>query len=156
MVDLHGAIPFTEAGKLSTNGGDYNASLAKYDGAEVIYTKMLDDLKGFSTELGAITLPTGIAAGFKTQDYVNKGDVTLGGDIIIRFASGFLLRVSDASSLTRADAEIAEILNNPSTYPVVNIMRNNIQIKVIDLSSPINSKGFRTGLKTGTEMLPEK
>ena len=39
MVDLHGAIPFTDAGKLSTNGGDYMNSLPKYDEATAVYTK---------------------------------------------------------------------------------------------------------------------
>ena len=38
VVDLHGDIPFSEAGMLSKNGGDYEASLAKFDDAETIYT----------------------------------------------------------------------------------------------------------------------
>jgi Starch-binding associating with outer membrane len=148
MVDLHGSIPFTTAGKLSTNGGDYNASFAEYDGAEAVYTKMLDDLKGFSSELSTITLQSGIAAGFKTQDYINKGDVSLWRRYNNSLRLRLLSRVSDAASMkARADAEIADILNNPSTYPLVTTNANNIQIKVIDLSSPINSKGFRTGLE---------
>lgn len=148
MVDLHGSIPFSKAGMLSTNGGDYNASFAEYDGAEAVYTKMLDDLKAFSTELSTLTLESGIAAGFKTQDYVNKGDVAQWRRYTNSLRLRLLSRVSDASSMkARADAEIAEILNNPSTYPLVTTNANNIQIKVIDLSSPINSKGFRTGLE---------
>jgi hypothetical protein len=77
VVDLHGDVPFSAAGMLSTNGGDYNSSLAKYDGAESIYTKMLDDLKGFSDELSTITIKAGISVGFRTQDIVNKGDVMM-------------------------------------------------------------------------------
>jgi hypothetical protein len=38
---------------------------------------MLDDLKSFSDELNSITVSTGILAGFKTQDIVNKGDITM-------------------------------------------------------------------------------
>ncbi|MBU1820610.1 MAG: SusD/RagB family nutrient-binding outer membrane lipoprotein, partial [Bacteroidetes bacterium] len=34
VVDLHGDIPFSEAGMLSTNGGDYTISYPKYDKAE--------------------------------------------------------------------------------------------------------------------------
>lgn len=148
MVDLHGDIPFSEAGMLSTNGGDYNASLPKYDAAESIYTKMLDDLKKFSTDLSTISLPSGIATGFKTQDYINKGDVTQWRRYNNSLRLRLLSRVSDAASMkARADAEIAEILNNPSTYPLVTANTNNVQIKVIDLNTPINSKGFRTGLE---------
>ncbi len=148
MVDLHGDIPFSEAGMLSTNSGDYNASLPKYDGAESIYTTMLDDLKKFSTELSTIVVPSGILTGFKTQDYINKGDITLWRRYNNSLRLRMLSRVSDAASFkARADGEIAEILNNPSTYPLVTTNANNIQIKVIDLSTPINSKGFRTGLE---------
>ncbi|HLO79777.1 MAG TPA: SusD/RagB family nutrient-binding outer membrane lipoprotein [Chitinophagaceae bacterium] len=148
MVDLHGDIPFSEAGMLSTNSGDYNASLPKYDGAETIYTTMLDDLKKFSSELSTITVPSGILTGFKTQDYINKGDVSLWRRYNNSLRLRMLSRVSDAASFkARADGEIAEILNNPTTYPLVSTNANNIQIKVIDLNSPINSKGFRTGLE---------
>ncbi len=148
MVDLHGDIPFSEAGKLSANSGDYNASLAKYDAAESIYTKMLDDLKMYSTDLSTLTLSSGIAAGFKTQDYINKGDVAQWRRYNNSLRMRILSRVSDAPSMkARADAEIAEILNNPATYPLVTTNANNVQIKVIDLSTPINSRGFRTGLE---------
>jgi tetratricopeptide (TPR) repeat protein len=60
VVDLHGDIPFSEAGKLSANGGDYAVSLPKYDKAEDIYTKMLDDLKAFADELNSITITPAI------------------------------------------------------------------------------------------------
>jgi hypothetical protein len=133
---------------LSTNSGDYMSSAAKYDAAESVYTKMMDDLKKFSTDLSTIAVPSGVLTGFKTQDYINKGDVSLWR----RYNNSLRLRVlsrdSDASSMkARADAEIAEILNNPATYPLISTNANNIQIKVIDLNSPINSKGFRTGLE---------
>jgi hypothetical protein len=148
VVDVHGDIPFSEAGMLSTNSGDFNASLPKYDAAESIYTKMLDDLKKYSTDLSTITLQSGIATGFKTQDYINKGDVAQWRRYTNSLRLRLLSRVSDAPSMkARADAEIAEILNNPSTYPLVTTNANNVQIKVIDLNSPINSKGFRTGLE---------
>ena len=51
VVDLHGDIPWSAAGKLSANGGDYANSLPAYDNAETVYTKMLDDLKAFANEL---------------------------------------------------------------------------------------------------------
>ena len=83
MVDLHGDIPFSSAGMLSTNGGDYANSFAKYDNAETVYTKMLDDLKAFADEMNTITVKAGILTGFKTQDFVNKGDLMLWKNIVI-------------------------------------------------------------------------
>lgn len=76
VIDLHGDIPFTEAGKLSANGGDYAVSLPKYDKAEDLYTKMLDDLKAFADELNSIAVAPAIQTGFKSQDVVNKGNMT--------------------------------------------------------------------------------
>jgi len=59
-----------------------------------------------------------------------------------------LTRVSGVASFQqRATTEINSILNNQSTYPIVTSNAENIQIKIHDLNTPINSKGFRTGLE---------
>lgn len=52
-----------------------------------------------------------------------------------------------AAFQTRAATETAAILANASTYPVVETNAENVQIKVYDLSTPLNSTGFRTGLE---------
>lgn len=148
MVDLHGDIPFSEAGMLSTKGGDYNASLPKYDKADAIYTKMLDDLKAFSTELNSINVATGILAGFKTQDFINKGDIVKWKTYCNSLRLRMLTRVSGSAALgARATAERNEIISNPATYPIIDDNSKNIYIKVFDLNSDIHSKSFRTGLE---------
>jgi hypothetical protein len=48
VVDLHGDIPWSKAGMLSTNNGDYTNSYAAYDAATDIYVQMLDDLKAYA------------------------------------------------------------------------------------------------------------
>lgn len=148
VVDLHGDIPWSEAGMMSANGGDYTISLPKYDKAEDIYNKMLDDLKSFADELNSITIKSGIQAGFKTQDIVNKGDVTKWKKYCNSLRLRMLTRVSGVASFqTRATAEVNAILGNSSSYPVVSANDDNIQIKIHDLNTDINSKGFRTGLE---------
>ena len=148
VVDLHGDIPFSEAGMMSANGGNYTISLPKYDGAEEIYTKMLDDLKAFADELNTITINTGVLNGFKTQDFVNKGDITKWKQYCNSLRLRMLTRVSGASAFqSRAASEIAAILANPTSYPVVADNDGNIQIKIHDLNTSIHSKGFRTGLE---------
>jgi hypothetical protein len=147
-VDLHGDIPFTQAGMLSRNGGDYQASLPAYDNAEELYTKMLDDLKAFADELNTIDILPAVQTGFATQDIVNNGDIDLWRIYCNSLRLRMLMRVSGAASFaSRADTEIASILNNPSDYPVVTNNDENIQIEIHDLNTPINSTGFRTGLE---------
>jgi hypothetical protein len=148
VVDLHGDIPWSEAGKLSANGGDYANSLPKYDNAEAIYTKMLDDLKGFADELNTIAVSSAIQTGFKTQDLVNKGDIEKWKRYTNSLRLRILTRVSDVPAFqSRVTSEIASILSNPATYPVVEENDQNIQINVHDLNTDINSKGFRSGLE---------
>ena len=150
MVDLHGAIPFTQAGMLSTNDGDYVGSNAKFDSAEEIYTMMLDDLKSIATELNTITLSSNYVKPFQTQDFVNKGDITAWKRFTNSLRLRMLNRVSAAADFqARSNTEIAEILNAPGTYPVVETNEQNIQINVYDVNTDINSKGFQEGLASG-------
>lgn len=147
VIDLHGDIPLLDAGKLSTNGGDYQKSFAKYDSAEALYTKMLDDLKGFSDELNTITVKSGINTGFKTQDIVNKGNLGLWKKYCNSLRLRMLTRASGATSFqARANAEIATIVASPSNYVASNA--DNIQINVFNLDAGgLDAKGFRDGLE---------
>ncbi|WP_317166501.1 SusD/RagB family nutrient-binding outer membrane lipoprotein [Spirosoma terrae] len=149
MVDLFGPIPFSEAGLLSTKGGDYVASNAKFDTAEGIYTFLLDDLKSIATELNTLTISAGYQTAFKTQDFLNKGDVASWKRYANSLRLRILNRVSGVSSFqSRSNTEMAEILNNPTTYPVVETNAQNIQIRVYDINTDLNSKGFRDGLES--------
>ncbi len=148
IVDLHGDIPFSEAGMLSSNGGDYQASLPRYDHAQDIYTKMLDDLKSFAEELNSITVPSGIQTGFSTQDIINKGDLHKWKVYCNSLRMRVLTRVSAVPAFQpRVNSEIASILADPSAFPVVRDNSDNIQIDIYDLNSPINATGFRSGLE---------
>lgn len=148
VVDLHGDIPFSEAGKLSANGGDYEKSLPAYDGAEQIYTTMLDDLKAFADELNSIDVPDAIQTGFSTQDFINNGDLDLWRAYCNSLRLRMLMRVSDAPAFSsRAATEIQSILADPSSYPLVRDNESNIQIDIHDVNTQINSIGFRTGLE---------
>ncbi|MCM4173436.1 SusD/RagB family nutrient-binding outer membrane lipoprotein [Arenibacter sp. TNZ] len=148
VVDLHGDIPFSDAGRLSQNGGDYLASLPAYDTAESIYTTMLDGLKGFSDELNSINVSPGIMIGFKTQDFVNGGDIATWKKYCNSLRLRMLTRVSGVSEFqSRAQSEISAILANPGQYPLVETNLENVQIDVVSLDTPIHSKGFRGGLE---------
>jgi hypothetical protein len=148
MVDLHGAIPFTEAGKLSTNGGDYLNSLPKYDDATAVYTKMLDDLKAIADQLASTTLTSAVQTALTNQDFVNAGSLTKWKIYCNSLRLRLLVRVSDVASMSaRATSEIASILSNPTTYPTVSTNTENIQINIKDLNTGLNASGFQTGLE---------
>lgn len=148
MVDLHGAIPFSKAGMLSTNGGDYIASLAAYDDPDKIYVKMLDDLKAFADELSTMTISALAQTSLNTQDYINRGSKAKWQAYCNSLRMRLLTRVSGVAAMkTRVAEEMSAILGNAVKYPVVADNAGNIQINVTDLSSAINSKGFRTGLE---------
>jgi hypothetical protein len=151
VVDLHGDIPWSEAGMLTTNGGNYSKSYAKYDGAASIYTKMLDDLKGFSDELNSITIPAYVSSTMTTQDIINNGNVTMWKKYCNSLRIKLLTRVSGVASFqSRVSTEIAQITGNASVYPIVSINADNILIKVYNNNNNnttnINSDDFYNGL----------
>jgi hypothetical protein len=148
VVDLHGGIPWSEAGMMSANGGDYTKSLPKYDDATTIYTKMLDDLKAYADELNTITVAPGVLTGFKNQDLINKGDLTKWKKYTNSLRLRMLTRVSGVSSLSsRANTEIGQILGNAATYPVVSANTENIQINVFTLATDFDAESFQSGLE---------
>lgn len=148
VVDLHGDIPWSEAGMLSSKGGDYEKALPKYDDAAAIYTKMIDDLKGFSDELNTMTVKSAIQTGFKTQDFINKGNLTLWKKYCNSLRLRMLMRLSDVPAFqSRVTSEINSIINDQAKYPVVATNAENIQISVFNLSTDIHAKGFRAGLE---------
>jgi len=148
-VDLHGSIPWSKAGMISTNGGNYGASYAAYDDATVIYTKMLDDLKGFSDELNSISVSAGVQVLFKNQDLVNRGSLSLWKKYCNSLRMRMLTRVSGVASLSsRSASEMGAILGNSASYPIVATNADNIQINIYDQNTAFNSQGWQSGLES--------
>ena len=146
VVDLHGDIPWSEAGLLSTNLGNVQESFAKYDDAAGIYTKMLDDLKGFSDELNTISVSDPIMAILKSQDFINHGDITLWKKYCNSLRIKLLMRVSGVASFqSRVNSEISAILASSANYPVVTSVADKIVINVYNVNSGVNN-GTNTGL----------
>ncbi len=145
MVDIFGSIPWSDAGLLGTNGGNYVKSEPKYDDATMIYTTMLDDLKGFSDELNTITLSPAVTTIINTQDFINHGNTTKWEKYCNSLRLRMLTRVSGVSSFkSRVSSEIAAIVGNPSSYPLVLTNADNILINVKDVNTAV-SNGSGTG-----------
>lgn len=147
-VDLHGSIPWSTAGLIKVNGGDYANSSAKYDAAEDIYTRMLDSLKMLADELNTISIPESKKSEFKNQDIINNGDLEAWKMYCNSLRLRMLTRASSSSTFqARAASEIAEILADPTKYPIVMSNDDAIKIDIFDLTSPIKSDGFQSGLE---------
>lgn len=156
-IDLQGSVPWSEAGKLSFNGGDYTISYPKYDKDEDIYTIMLNELKEISTELNSLVIPTTTESSFKTQDLINTGSLDLWKKYCNSLRLRMLTRVSGAPAFSsRATQEINEILNNSSTYPLVLANSDNIQIDIFNNGSDIHSRDFLDAIESWNNNIASK
>lgn len=144
-VDLHGSIPWSKAGMLSTNNSDYQNSYPEYDQAEDIYATMISDLKSISAELNTITVGTAMKNKFKTQDIINSGDIELWEKYCNSLRLRILTRVAASSKFTtQANQEIAEIINNQNSNPLILTNAENAQLDIYNLDdNSINTKNIR-------------
>ncbi|PZX50534.1 SusD/RagB family nutrient-binding outer membrane lipoprotein [Algoriphagus chordae] len=148
IVDFYGDIPWSQAGMLSINGGDYQNSYPAYDKAEDIYTTMLDELAGFADEMGQIAINPATEVEFKTQDLVNRGDIDLWLRYINSLRLRMLTRVAGTSEFSaRAKTEIGSILSNSGSYPVVDTNDRNILFQIYSLGTLMSATGFQSGLE---------
>lgn len=149
MVDLVGDIPWTEAGLLNTNNGDYTISYPKYDKATDIYKTMLDDLKAISTELADIKIPSTFAGAFRTQDLINNGDLLLWKKYCNSLRLRMLIRVSGSSQFgPSSQSEIASIIENQDTNPLILTNEDNAQLDIFNLNSDIKSEDIKGAFET--------
>jgi tetratricopeptide (TPR) repeat protein len=146
MVDNFGDIPFSEAGKIGSTGGNYTAASAKYDNQTELYVKMLDDLKAFSAELNSITLSTKVDLEFKNQDLINKGNLVSWKNYCNSLRLKLLNRVSAVPAMaTRANTEIAEII---AEAKIVDENTENIAFKVYTQDTDLDTSGFIDALES--------
>jgi len=147
IVDLFGDIPWSDAGRVRELG-DLNAALPKYDDAKTIYTTMMADLKSIGDELASIDVPAFYAGLFQSKDYLNDGDISLWQKYANSLRLRMLMRVSGTMDVA---ADIAEILNNPGQYPVV---ESNDEAILLDAGGPdlyATTKSQNGGIKQAME-----
>ncbi len=118
LTDMYGAIPYSEAVKGSAGEPVYTP---KYDDMESIYAGMLADLKIANEKL--------VVGGPAIS-----GDIIYGGDILKwkKFANSLRLRLANrqaAKKPSESKAIMAEILGNPSTYPIFTSNADNALLK---------------------------
>lgn len=154
MVDNFGDIPFSQAGKIGSTGGNYDSALPKYDNQVELYTKMLDELKAFSTELNTITLSAKVDLEFKNQDLINKGNVASWKNYCNSLRLRILNRVSAVPAFaSRANTEIAEIITEAK---IVDENTENIAFRVYTQDTDLDTSGFIDALEGANNNIAPK
>ena len=127
-----GGVPFSEAGTLWATG-DVEASKPKYDSDIDLYRMILSDLDEVNTYLNGRSLTANASTYLNAEDYVNNGDITLWR----KYVNSLRLRVathlaSNGDLVSEARAAIKTMLENPGTYPMVDLNSDNITVPQTD------------------------
>lgn len=127
LTDLYGAVPYSQAVKGSTAEPNYSPD---YDSMEKIYAGILADLKLANEKL-------------QVGGPAVSGDILYKGDILKwkKFANSLRLRLANrqaAKKPTESKAILAEILGNPSAYPIFTSNADNASL-VHTITRPSNN-----------------
>jgi hypothetical protein len=136
ILDFYGDIPFDEVGKIALTQ-DVADSHPHYQKAPELYSMLLDKLGEINTRFAQAQRPPTFGA----QDFINRGDVEKWRRYTNSLRLRAALRVSAQGDLAaKGQGVIAEILNSPGNYPLVENNDQNIQITRQE-SGPLNVEG---------------
>jgi hypothetical protein len=136
ILDFYGNIPFDEVGKIAMTQ-DVADSHPHYQKASDLYSMILDKLGEINTSFSQAQRPPT----FGSQDFINQGDIEKWRRYTNSLRLRAALRVSTQGELTdKGKNVIAEILNNPGNYPVVENNDQNIQVARQE-TGPLNVEG---------------
>jgi hypothetical protein len=143
IVDYWGDIPFTEAGGLNATN---KLSTAKFDNAKDIYTEAINSLDEVNTYLSTVTLTGSVKTSLDKQDILLNGSILQWRKYANSLRLRLLMRMSNSDEST-AQSAVTAMLNNSSTYPLVDENSENI---LLEMNPPdFNSEGLRAGLTDG-------
>lgn len=132
VCSVWGGVPFSEAGTL-WHSGDVEASKPKYDSDIDLYRMILSNLDEVNTYLSNVSLSSNASTYLNAEDYVNNGDITLWR----KYINSLRLRVAthlatNGDLMNEARAVIKTIVENPGTYPMVEVNADNITVQQTD------------------------
>ena len=153
MLSVFGDVPFKGAGTLWMTG-DYADAKAKcaYDDDVELYRLILADLKEVGDYFASGNVSSIGLASLARQDYTMAAGSK---DIWQRYVNSLRLRIAlhlatNGDLATEAKAAIAEILNNPSKYPVITTNAENMGVTADTQKDDFNfGKSLSQGLHTG-------
>ena len=153
MLSLFGDLPYNGAGTLWRDG-NYNAAKEKcvYDDDEALYKQILVNLKEVGDYFASGNVDAIGLTALSRQDYtIAAGNA----EIWQKYVNSLRLRIAlhlstNGGCTTEAHAAIAEILNNPTKYPVIESNEDNMGVTADTQSDKFNfGKSFSQALRTG-------
>lgn len=152
ILSLWGDVPFTGAGTLGLTS-DYEAAKAAcvYDDDVTLYKQMLADLKDIGDYLAGTLDGNGLTSLSRQDITVAAGDQT----VWRKFTNSLRLRIAlhlatNGDCTTEAREAIAEILNNPAQYPLIDSNAENMGVTPDTQSDDFNyGKSLSQALRTG-------
>lgn len=154
MLSWFGDVPYKGAGTLFKDGFVAAKEKAVYDDDVELYQMILEDLKevGDMIANGELSNSTGLTA-LGTQDYTTAaGDLTIWQKYVNSLRLRIALHLATNGDLTAtAQSAIAEILNNPSKYPLIDSNDENMGVTCDTQTDNFNyGKSFSQALHTGS------
>jgi hypothetical protein len=160
-TDLWGDIPYSKAGYARDEAGQI--LFPEYDTQESIYLSMLSDLKNIADfinnyESSTYEQKTAFNNILKKADFMYAGDLAKWKKFVNSLRLRVAMRISNVNEST-AKSAIQEILNNPSTYPIIETNDENAFIESkgqLLANSGINGSGVKGALdyQTGKNLAP--
>lgn len=153
ILSLWGDIPFTGAGTLGLTS-DYEAAKAAcvYDDDVTLYKQVLADLKDIGDYLAGGLDGNGLTSLSRQDITVAAGDQT----VWRKYTNSLRLRIAlhlatNGDCTTEAREAIAEILNNPAQYPLIDSNAENMGVTPDTQSDDFNyGKDMSQALRTGS------
>lgn len=153
MLSLWGDVPFNGAGTLWKDG-DYNAAkeACVYDDDVTLYKQILSDLKTAADYLAGNIDATALTS-LARQDYSTAAGSQ---DSWRRYVNSLRLRIAlhlstNGDCAAEGKAAIAEILNNPTQYPVIENNAENMGVEGDTQTDTFNfGKSLSQALHTGS------
>ncbi len=153
MLSIWGDVPFSGAGTL-WQAGEYATAKTQdvYDDDVTLYKQILSDLKASGDYFAGTVNATGLAS-LGRQDYsFAAGDQ----DMWRKYINSLRLRIAlhlatQGDCTSEARNAIAEILNNPTTYPVLESNDDNMGVSGNTANDTFNfGKSISQALRTGS------
>lgn len=152
MLSLFGDVPFNGAGTLWKSDYTTAQKSAVYDDDVELYKQMLSDLKETGDFMAGTINSTGVAS-LGRQDYsMAAGNTTMWR----KYVNSLRLRIAlhlatNGDCADVAKAAIAEILNNPTQYPLIDSNSENMGVTGDTQTDDFNfGKSMSQALRTGT------
>lgn len=153
MLSVFGDVPYNGAGTLWKDG-DYTAAKKKcvYDDDVELYKQILANLKEVGDYFASGNVDAIGLTALSRQDYtIAAGDATMWQ----KYANSLRLRIAlhlstGGDCVTEAHAAIAEILNNPGQYPLIDNNSENMGVTADTQSDDFNfGKSLSQALRSG-------